>query len=138
MNKKLFDFFLVAFFCISLSGCCNNDSLIAEKEKLTSEISQLKVEKENKLSEIVKIKEENGTAKYIITFKIKQTHITLDIGEHIKDSLNEITFDVPVDKEYYNALSVGDTIEDDFRMGSLIVHGSFGSWKVTVESKTIK
>lgn len=89
-------------------------------------------------NEIIDAKVENGTAKYIITFRIKQTHFTLDIGEHLKDSMNEITIDIPVDKEYYDSLSVGDIINDEFRMGSLIMHGSFGNWKVVVDNKAIK
>lgn len=76
--------------------------------------------------------------KYVVTFRIKQSHFTLDIGEHIKDSMNEITIEIPVDKEYYDSVSVGDTVNDDFRVGSLIMHGSFGNWKVTVDKKEIR
>lgn len=135
--KKYLIFLTTVLLCFSLSGCYNNNSLALERENLLSEIEHLKAEKENVKSEIAQTKEEKGTAKYVVTFKIKQTHITLDIGEHIKDSMNEITLEVPVDKEYYDMLSVGDVINDEFRMGSLIMRGSFGNWKITVENKTI-
>ena len=74
----------------------------------------------------------------MVTFRIKQSHFTLDIGEHLKDSMNEITFEVPVAKEYYDSVSVGNVINDDFRMGSFIMHGSFGNWKVTVDKKEVR
>lgn len=48
-----------------------------------------------------------------------------------------IMMQVPVDKEYYDSVEVGDKIDDSFRMGSLIMKGSFGSWKVTVDDKEI-
>lgn len=75
--------------------------------------------------------------KYIITFKLSQSHLTLDLDVHIKDRLNAITFDMPVDEEYYNKVHEGDEVVEDFRMGSLIMHGSFGHWNMEVEDKKI-
>ena len=72
---------------------------------------------------------------YIITFEIKQSHFSLDITEHVKDSVNALTFEVPVDKEYYDSLSVGSVISDKFRMGSFIMKGSIGKWKIKVINK---
>jgi hypothetical protein len=86
----------------------------------------------------VDIKIENGTAKYIITLNIKQSHFTLDLSQHLKDEMNDISIQLPVDKEYYDSVKVGDTIADDFRIGSLIMCGSFGNWDVTVEDKCIQ
>jgi hypothetical protein len=43
-----------------------------------------------------------------------------------------------VDKEYYDSVEVGDTIADDFRVGSAIFKGSFGSWNISVENKEIR
>lgn len=88
-------------------------------------------------SEIAYVENEDGIPMYVITFKIKQSHISLDIKKHIKDAINELTLSVPVDKEYYNSVSVGDVINDDFRFGSLIMRGSFGNWRVTVGKKEI-
>lgn len=75
---------------------------------------------------------------YIVEFEIKQSHFTLDISEHLKDSINKLTFEVPVDKDYYNKVRVGQEITDSFRMGSFVMKGSIGKWKITVKSKYIK
>lgn len=136
--KRIILTIVSAFLILSLFGCINDESLELEKETLLSEIDQLEIEKQDVKAEISQAKEENGTAKYVVTFKIKQSHITLDIKEHIKDNMNAIMLDVPVDKEYYDMLSIGDVIDDEFRMGSLIMHGSFGNWVITVENKTIE
>ena len=73
-----------------------------------------------------------------MTLEIKQTHYTIDLGQHLKDEMNEITIQIPVDKEYYDSVSVGTVIDDSFRMGSMIMKGSFGKWKVTVKDKSIQ
>ena len=73
-----------------------------------------------------------------MTLEIKQTHYTLDLEQHLKDEMNEITIQIPVDKEYYDSVSVGTVIDDSFRMGSMIMKGSFGKWKVTVKDKSIQ
>ena len=48
-----------------------------------------------------------------------------------------LSIQIPVDKEYFDSVNVGDVIDDRFRMGSLIFKGSFGSWDITVEDKQI-
>lgn len=137
--KKLLLFIVAIAIATMLFGCAEDDEYLEQRcEELREEISLLEEQKTAVENEIVDAKVESGTAKYVITFRIKQTHFTLDIGEHLKDSMNEITIEIPVDKEYYDSLSVGDTINDEFRMGSLIMHGSFGSWKVTVDNKEIR
>ena len=105
---------------------------------LKSEISVLEMQKEELANEVLDTKIENGAAKYVVTFNIKQSHFTLDISQHLKDSMNDISIQVPVDKEYYDSIEIGDTIDDSFRMGSLIFCGSFGSWDITVENKEIR
>ena len=70
-------------------------------------MNTLSEQKDALQNEIIAIKEENGTAKYVVTFCIKQTHFTLDLEEHLKDSMNEITIEIPVDKEYYDSVSIG-------------------------------
>ncbi len=76
--------------------------------------------------------------RYIIEFKLKQTHFTLDLDQHVKDAMNAITFELPVDKTFYDSVKEGDEIVDKFRMGSLIISGSFGNWKMTVKSKRVQ
>ena len=130
---------LIAMIAIILSGCSKTETVSNEEiTKLESEIAQLEAERDLLNEEILNTKIDNGLAKYVITFNIKQTHFTLDIGEHLKDAMNDISIEIPVDKEYYDSVEVGDTIDDSFRVGSFIWKGSFGNWKVTVESKNIR
>ena len=138
MKKKISFLLIASLICSMAAGCSdNNEYLIEQKEELISEIAELEEEKDLVKSEIAHIKEEKGIEKYIVTFRIKQTHVSLNIGTHLKDEMNQITVEIPVDREYYEAISVGDVIADEFRMGSFVLKGSFGSWKITVENKTI-
>lgn len=75
---------------------------------------------------------------YIVEFEIKQSHFSLDISEHLKDNINKLTFEVPVDKDYYNKVYVGQEITDSFRMGSFVMKGSIGKWKIIVRNKYTK
>ncbi len=75
---------------------------------------------------------------YIIEFEISQSHFTLDFSEHIKDSMNKIVIEIPVDKDYYDNVRVGQQINETFRMGSLIMKGSIGKWKIIVKNKYTK
>ena len=140
MKKKIFAALLVGgMMTTMLTGCGDNrEYLNAEIDGLKDEISELENQRDLLKSEIVDIKVENGTAKYIVTFNIKQNHFTLDLSEHMKDEMNDISIQIPVDKDYYDSVNIGDTITDDFRMGSLIMKGSFGNWDITVENKEIQ
>ena len=130
---------LIAMITITLPGCSKTETVTNEDiAKLESEIAQLEAERDRLNEEILDTKIDNNLAKYVIVFNIKQTHFTLDIGEHLKDAMNDISIEIPVDKEYYDSVEVGDTIDDSFRVGSFIWKGSFGNWKVTVESKDIR
>ena len=130
---------LIVMIAITLSGCSKTETVTNEDvAKLESEIAQLEAERDRLNEEILDTKIDNNLAKYVIVFNIKQTHFTLDIGEHLKDAMNDISIEIPVDKEYYDSVEVGDTIDDSFRVGSFIWKGSFGNWKVTVESKDIR
>ena len=136
---KKYAIVLIAMIAITLSGCSKTETVTNEDvAKLESEIAQLEAERDRLNEEILDTKIDNNLVKYVIAFNIKQTHFTLDIGEHLKDTMNDISIEIPVDKEYYDSVEVGDTIDDSFRVGSFIWKGSFGNWKVTVESKDIR
>ena len=131
--------------CTFFIGCATEEEklnaniaeLESKKSQLESEVSELEAQKNALKEEIVDIKVENGTAKYVVTFKIKQKHYNLSLEDALKDEMNAITIQIPVDKEYYDSVKVGDTIADDFRVGSLVLTGSYGSWNITVEDKEI-
>ena len=122
---------------LTLTGCSDNVDEM-RRDALQAEIAQLEAERDALKAEVIDTKIENGTEKYVITFKIKQTHFTLDISQHLKDSMNDISIEIPVDKEYYDSVEVGDVIDDSFRMGSFIWKGSFGNWNVSIENKEIR
>lgn len=130
---------LVVSFVFCLSGCAENPEVLEQKiTELKTQINELEIEKKNLEENVSGIKVDKGIAKYVVTLEIKQTHYTLDLEQHLKDEMNEITIQIPVDKEYYDSVSVGTVINDSFRMGSMIIKGSFGKWKVTVKDKSIQ
>ena len=72
----------------------------------------------------------------VLVIQVGQSHFTLDVGTHLKDSMNTTTFAIPVDCGFYNQVKVGDNLlAKDFRWGSFFMKQSIGSWKVTVKEK---
>lgn len=146
MKKIISIILIVCTMLLSLVGCATEEEkltadIMEKKEtifELEKEVASLTQERDKVKDEIVDAKVANGTAKYVVTFNISQSHYTLDLSQHLKDAMNDISIQIPVDKEYYDAVKVGDTIDDSFRMGSLIFKGSFGSWDITVEDKYIQ
>ena len=136
---KWLSIFLVISLIFCLSGCTENPEVLEQRiTELKTQINELEIEKKDLEENISDIKVDKGIAKYVVTFEIKQTHYTLDLEQHMKDEMNAITIQIPVDKEYYDSVSVGTIIDDSFRMGSLVMKGSFGKWKVTVKDKSIQ
>lgn len=139
IKKKLLLISTVIAIAMGTIGCGANEEALSNRSKeLQAEIQELEIQKETLENQIVDIKEDKGIAKYVVTFEIKQSHFSLDITKHIKDAMNAIEIEIPVDKEYYDNVDVGDTINNDFRVGSMVMKGSFGSWDVTVKGKDIR
>ena len=130
------------------------------KEEVQSDVDQLKHMRQDLQDEIIKgqrlaldyiddIKKDRDTLTevkyetlgkqplYIVRFKLKQSHVSLDIGTHMKDAANAIEFEMAVDKDFYHKLTVGSKVVDEFRMGSAVLYGSWGSWNMTVLEKHI-
>lgn len=141
MNKIVLVF--LSFFL--LMGCNSQEeknAMIIERQKeeiatLEREIEELQLEKEALIKEVEYRKVTSGTAKYVITLEIRQRHY-FDLGKALKDELNKIELQLPVDKEYYESLEVGDILDETFRMGSLLMEGSFGNWEIKVVKKEIQ
>lgn len=114
-------------------------------KQLKQEQNDLNIQISNQNEELTKINNQiaqqnkilEGNAKYIMKINISQSHFTLDVKEHLKDAMNDIDIYIEVSEEFYNKYNVGDTIADDFRVGSAIFKGSFGNWKVKVTEKEI-
>jgi len=139
---------LTLFACESSSDVKEDiESLRKERTILQNENAWLRETKSMKEGEIAVLDEhleeshiyQSGrTPKYVLGIKLEQSRFTLDITEHAKDAMNAIEFEIPVDKEYYNSVSVGEEIVDDFRVGSFIFNGSLGDWEMTVEHKRVR
>jgi outer membrane murein-binding lipoprotein Lpp len=121
-----------------LTACTGENQQNDKLNQLTNETSQLESQKSKLENEITDIKVENGMGKYIITINISQSHFTLDLSQHVKDAINDIEIQLPVDKEFYDSVEVGTILDDSFRVGSLLMNGSFGNWEVKITGKEIK
>lgn len=137
MNKWKYAFIFVL--PLVFTGCtAENTNLITEKKQLEQDIETLKKEKQLIENMIVEEKIEKDIESYIVTFQLKQTHVSLNLATHAKDALNKAEFDVVVSEDYYNSVSIGDIINNDFRVGSAVLKGSFGKWEVSVIDKKVK
>jgi len=132
--------FLIPFLFIS---CMPKDEALEEKiQGLEAQIVSLKEEKSkisNEINELnkkeIQIAEDKGLVYYIVTFEARQTHFSLDISEHLKDAANAYTFQVPVDKTFYDSVSIGQEYTREFRAGSMLLKGTLGSNKITIVGK---
>lgn len=100
------------------------------KGKLSKDISDLRAEKSAYSF--------NSEPVYLLTLEIKQSTFTLDLAEHAKNELNAITLQIPVSYTFYNKVSIGQNISEEFKYGSLILNGDFSTLKVKVKNKEIK
>lgn len=119
-------------------------ALVQQKENLQSAVSRLN----NSVSslnaqihdlQIQKSAYQSGReVKYIVKFKIKQGTFTLDIFEHIKNEMNCIEVEIPVNKSFYDSVSIGTDITDSFKWGSLVMNGDFSTLHMRVVNKRIE
>lgn len=117
-----------------------------ERSSLKTEIDHLNIQKEQSQNEIAelteKLKELNilksgRTPQYILTFSLIQEH-PFDIEKQIKDAFNEVKFELPVDKDFYHEVKIGQRIVDEFREGSFILEGSVGNSVMKIINKEIR
>ena len=122
-----------------------NGRLIKERNSLGREISEQRTicygltKTNNALKDEIKSNKFNiNFCKniYIISIRIHQTTYTLSISEHVKNKLNDVVFEIPVDTSYYDKCRVGQEVTDTkLKMGSLLRDGDFSKLKITVEGK---
>lgn len=126
-----------------------NDRLMKERQQLEVEVNgninineQLKLQHKTLVEQINKDKFALAASNtiYIVKIKIHQTTYTLDLEEHIKNKINDIEFEIPVDKSYYDNCSIGQNVSDPgLKLGSLLVNGDFSKLKVKIIGKrTVK
>lgn len=114
-----------------------------EYTELSSEVAALK-DKKNELTTEINQLDNAGRAlgaghevHYIVKLKIKQGTFTLDPFEHIKNEMNAIEMELPVSRDYYNTLKVGQDLSNSFKWGSLVMNGDFSHLHVKVTGKRI-
>ena len=139
MKKKIILLFFLTL--LLLTGCGEEQA----KTKLQEEIVQLENTKNELETSISKLQKKEtsekirvGEERYFVVLKIEQTHFTLDLGEHLKDSMNALEIPFPVDKEFYDSVEKGSIIDDSFRNGSFWIKGSIGNWEISVIDKYIE
>lgn len=74
---------------------------------------------------------------YVVVFEIRQSTVTLDVGEHVKNKMNAAHLVVAVDKRYYDNVNVGDQMLSEMKMGSLIMDGDVSNIKCKVVGKYV-
>lgn len=105
------------------------EQLLHRRETLTREVSVLEQVKSGK------------RMVYVLSLKLRQERTGLDVFDiegHIKDKMNESFMDMPVDKNFYETVSVNQVISKEFRYGSLLIGGSASNMVVTVVNKYVK
>ena len=113
------------------------DHLAGQKHYLENNIIDLRSEISNLQREKSAL-QSGRDPKYIVKFKIKQGTFTLDIFEHAKNEMNSIEIEVPVNRDYYNSLSIGRDITDSFKWGSLVIDGDFSTLHMKVIDKRVE
>ncbi len=119
-------FFHFAFLVTLFTACGNSEEL----ERLKKENADLKAQ--------VQLLNAAKKPKYILKLRLKQASLSLSIKKHIRNAVNAIEFELPVDKDFYDSVSEGTEIVDKFRFGSFILYGSLGDWEMTVRGKEIR
>ncbi|HRO65892.1 MAG TPA: hypothetical protein PKU78_06720 [Candidatus Dojkabacteria bacterium] len=109
------------------------DDIIRTNKRILSNINSDLTSKRVELAALYK-----PNHKYILKISFKQSRVSLDIFEHMKDSMNAGNFEIPVDMEFYNSVEVGTQLGGGFRAGSFIMNGSFSNWDFRVEDKRIE
>lgn len=118
---------LLALVCGGLLASCGNSE---ELERLRKENTDLKAQ--------LDLLNAAKKPKYILKLKLKQASFSLSVKKHIRNAMNAIEFELPVDKDFYDSVSEGTEIVDKFRFGSLVLYGTLGDWEMTVRGKEIR
>lgn len=124
-----------------------NDRLIIERTMIERDINNFTNTRNSLIQENKSLKkqiEHNdlavSTSKYVYIVKIKihQTTYSLSLGEYVKNKMNDVVFEIPVDKSYYDNARVGQTITDPgLKIGSLIMDGDFSELKIKIVGKRV-
>ncbi len=126
MKKQLIILLSLAIFATSCGNNAEIENLKKENAALVAQVNALKAGTYAK------------SPKYFLKLHLKQSRLSLNIKKHIKDAVNSLDFELPVDKDFYDSVSEGTEIIDKFRFGSFILYGNWGDWEMTVKEKYVK
>lgn len=132
--KKRFTVIMILLISVMLLTGCGNADLELERSQLQSEIETLQ-EEVNTLQKVRDGLIQKDDIIYVLELEISQSHFTLDLDEHLKDSMNKITIPIQVSEEYYYSIEKGETLSNEFRVGSFIFKDSIGNWEIKVVDK---
>jgi hypothetical protein len=135
--KKLF--LIIA--CISFFSCKNEEELRSDLKNLRNEKREVQKqisEMEENLNHLHNTYNDLGVLMGdvgIFVLEIKQSTLTFDIGEHLKNSMNSIEISIPVDADFYTQYNEGDLITSQGKMGSFLIDGDFSKLNIKVKRK---
>ncbi len=76
---------------------------------------------------------------YMVELDIRNSSFSLDLGKHIRNAMNAMQIEIPVDKKFYDAVKPNTEVAKSFKTASFIMKGSVSSIKVTCVRKwTVK
>ena len=118
--------------------CSRLDSRLYSLREKERELSAKVDNAEKDLKSLLSCANDHREPKYIVKFQIKQGTFTLDIFAHIKNEINAIEVEIPVSKDYYDRLTIGQDITNAFKYGSLVINGDFSTLHMRVAGKRIE
>lgn len=122
------------------------DSVRSKVDFVRSQLSEAVARREQMNKNIAELTESEAykkaiasgkTIRYILKVSIRQVSYSFSISKQLRDAVNEEEFEIYTDKETYDAANPGMDLFDSFRVGSAIMRGSLGSWRLKVVSKRI-
>ena len=138
MKSKLKVLTLTLLSAIMLVGCVTTRSPEEKQlEAIRSEVSELTIERDKLKQEITSLNNYDGHTRYVVVIEIRQSHLIVNPVAMIKDGMNAIELPIYVDKGFYDGIEVGEVLDDSFRVGSLWIDGSIGSWDIKVIDKKV-
>lgn len=133
MKQKIFAFTILFICAVFIYPFCVTAETNMNQQRVQRTTTQKVVAKSSKPQA------KNTNVMYVVKFKIHQTTYTLSLGEYLKNRMNDLEFEIPVDKVYYDKCKVGDLINDPkLKIGSLIMDGDFSQLKIYISGKSIK
>ncbi len=134
------------FILSTLLISCSNNGYLSERQRLSKTNDSLKAKNEtlnyivnskaDKLAMIEKelsVYESGKTPVYIVKFEIKRTGLKV-----IENSIHTGNFEMCVNKEFYEKINVGQSLDYDLSVGTFNLYGDLGKHELTVLSKRIK